>query len=294
MNTLAEPTTPVASSIRVRSASRVAPGKIVLTVIMLALGLTMILPFLWMVSASLKIQIEVYQFPIRWIPENPQWQNYSRVWLGRYPFYRFYLNSIVVAVTAVAGVLLTSSMGGYAFAKLKFPFKESIFLTYLAMMMIPPQVLLIPRFIMFNAMGLLDTLIVLIVPFTVSAFGTFLMRQFFEQLPNELSEAAIIDGAGHVTIWSRIILPLARPALLALMIISFIWRWNAYLEPLVYLRSISKLTIPVGLDFFVQENTAQMNLIMAAAVTATLPLIALFLFTQKYFIRGIVMSGLKG
>jgi multiple sugar transport system permease protein len=294
METVTEPRILSSSVVRVQKLRRLAPGKVVLTAFMFALGLTMILPFLWMVSASLKIQIDVFQFPIRWIPEIPQWQNYSRVWLGRYPFYRFYLNSIVVAVAAVAGVLLTSSMGGYAFAKLKFPFKDAIFLTYLAMMMIPPQVLLIPRFIMFNAMGLLDTLIVLIIPFTVSAFGTFLMRQFFEQLPNELSEAAIIDGAGHATIWSRIILPLSRPALLALMIISFIWRWNAYVEPLVYLRSVSKLTIPVGLDFFVQENTAEMNLIMAAAVAATLPLIALFMFTQKYFIRGIVMSGLKG
>lgn len=269
-------------------------SRVILTVIMFALGILMILPFLWMISVSLKLQIDVFEFPIRWIPEIPQWQNYERVWAGRYPFYRFYLNSIIVTASAVFLVLLTSSLGGYAFGKLKFPLKEQIFLSYLAMMMIPPQVLLIPRFIMFNWMGWLDTLTVLIIPNAVSAFGTFLLRGFYEGIPNDLSEAAIIDGAGHVRIWSQIIMPLTRPAMLALMIISAMWRWNDYIQPLVFLRRVTNYTIPLGLDFFVQENTAQMNLIMAAAVTATIPLLLLFLVTQKYFIRGIVLTGIKG
>lgn len=269
-------------------------GRAVLTVIMFGLGILMILPFLWMISASLKLQIDVFEFPIRWIPDVPQWQNYEAVWAGRYPFYRFYINSIIVTVGATSLVLLTASLGGYAFGKLNFPLKETLFLSYLAMMMIPPQVLLIPRFIMFNWMGWLDTLTVLIIPNAVSAFGTFLLRGFYEQIPKELSEAAIIDGAGHLRIWSRIIMPLTRPAMLALMIISAMWRWNDYLQPLVYLRRVTNYTIPLGLDFFVQENTAQMNLIMAAAVTATIPLLLLFLITQKYFIRGIVLTGIKG
>lgn len=268
--------------------------RILLTLVMFGIGILMILPFLWMLSASLKREIDVFAFPIQWIPEVPQWQNYQRVWAGRLPFYRFYINSIVVTGSATALLLLTSSLGGYAFAKLNFPFKEPVFLGYLAMMMIPPQVLLIPRFIMFNWMGWLDTLWVLIIPNAFSAFGTFMLRGFYEGIPKDLSEAAIIDGAGHFRIWGRIIMPLTRPALFALMVISVRWRWNDYLQPLIFIRRLTNYTIPIGLDFFVQEHTAQMSLIMAATVTATLPLLIIFLVAQKYFIRGIVLSGIKG
>ena len=269
-------------------------SRIVVTTVMVTLGITMVLPFLWMLSTSLKLPIDAFEYPVRWIPKEFHWENYEKVWAGNYPFMLFYWNSIKVTFFSVVGVLFFTSMAGYGFARLPFKGRNTIFLILLSALMIPPQVILIPRFLMFNEFGLLDSHIALIIPFWFMVFGTFLMRQFYQQIPFDLSESAEIDGAGEFRIWWQVIAPLAKPAVVSLMILSFVWKWNDYLTPLVYLSSPELFTIPVGLDYFVEENSTDITLHMTASVTATLPMLIVFIFGQKYFIRGIVASGLKG
>lgn len=268
--------------------------KIALTAVAAVFGIVMVLPLLWMVSASLKTEVEVFRYPIQWIPETIRWRNYVEVWDGLYPFGTFYWNSIYVTSISVAGLVITSSLAAYSFAKLKYPGRDALFLAYLSTMMIPPQVLLVPRFILFRSFGLLDTHWALILPGIFIIFGVFLLRQFFTTIPNELSESAIIDGANHLAIWSRIIMPLAKPGLVSLIIVSFVWRWNDYEEPLIFLFSNRLFTIPVGLTLFVDEFETRYSLIMAATVSAVVPVLAVFIAGQKFFVQGIVTSGLKG
>ncbi len=187
-----------------------------------------------------------------------------------------------------------SSLAAYSFAKLNFPGRDQIFLTYLATMMIPPQVLLVPRFLLFLNFGILNTHWALILPGIFVIFGVFLMRQFFTSIPNELSESAIIDGANHLAIWARVIMPLAKPALVSLLIVSFVWRWNEYEEPLIFLNTKELFTIPVGMTLFMDEFETRYSLIMAAAVSAILPVIAVFMAGQRFFVEGVMTSGLKG
>lgn len=258
------------------------------------IGLFMVLPLVWMISSSLKSEVEVFQYPIRWIPETIRWENYREVWAGLYPFGIFYFNSIKVTVISVIGMLITSSLAAYSFAKLNFPGRDQIFLTYLATMMIPPQVLLVPRFLLFRNFGILNTHWALILPGIFVIFGVFLMRQFFTSIPNELSESAIIDGANHLAIWARVIMPLAKPALVSLLIVSFVWRWNEYEEPLIFLNTKELFTIPVGMTLFMDEFETRYSLIMAAAVSAILPVIAVFMAGQRFFVEGVMTSGLKG
>lgn len=269
-------------------------SKVILTAAAGLFGILMVIPLVWMLSASLKNEIEVFQYPIRWIPEAVRWENYREVWAGLYPFSTFYWNSLVVTTISVTGLVITSSLAAYSFAKLDYPGRDKIFLGYLATMMIPPQVLLVPRFILFRNFGILNTHWALILPGIFIIFGVFLLRQFFTTIPKELSESALIDGASHFTIWSKIIMPLAKPALVSLIIVSFVWRWNDYEEPLVFLNTKELFTIPVALTLFVDEFETRYSLIMAATVSAIVPVLAVFLAGQKYFVQGIVTSGLKG
>ncbi|MCU6712943.1 carbohydrate ABC transporter permease [Paenibacillus sp. J5C_2022] len=265
------------------------------TVMAAAAGVFMILPFLWMVSASLKRPIDVFAFPIQWIPDEMMWSNYKEVWMNPYyTFYLYYLNSLKVTILSVLGTLLVSSMAAYAFAKLHFWGKNAIFLCYLATLMIPPHVTLVPRFILFHWLDIYNTHWALILPGMFNILGIFLLRQFFMGIPSEISEAAKIDGAGHARVWSIIILPLAKPALVSLMILSFIWNWNDYINPLIFITSKDLYTIPVGLQAFMGMESVQYNLIMAGAACAILPLLILFLILQKYFISGIASSAIKG
>ncbi len=277
-----------------RLGTRIDLPKIILTAIAASIGIVMVLPLVWMLSASLKTEIEVFTYPIQWIPETIRWRNYQEVWAGLYPFGTFYWNSIQVTTISVTGLVITSSLAAYSFAKLQYPGRDVLFLAYLSTMMIPPQVLLVPRFILFRNFGILNTHWALILPGIFIIFGVFLLRQFFTTIPNELSESAIIDGANHLTIWSRIIMPLAKPGLVSLVIVSFVWRWNDYEEPLIFLFSRDLFTIPVGLTLFVDEFETRYSLIMAATVSAIVPVLAVFLAGQKFFVRGIVTSGLKG
>ncbi|MFY9280333.1 MAG: carbohydrate ABC transporter permease [Caldicoprobacterales bacterium] len=271
-------------------------GKLFMTVIMFAIGIIMILPFVWMLSTSFKLEVDVFKFPIEWIPRRFTTKNYVEVWLNQNPpFYVYCLNSIKITVICVLGELATSSLAAYGFSRLNFKGRDSIFLMYLGTMMIPFQVLMVPRFMLFQWLGLYNTHWSLILPGMFTTLGVFLLRQYFLTIPMELSESARIDGAGEFRTFWQIILPLAKPALASLAILTFVWRWNDYEGPLVFLSNKNLYTIPLGLTNFIDEMGGQQNtLIMAASVSAIFPIIIVFLLGQKYFIEGITAGSIKG
>lgn len=271
-----------------------AAGKAIVTVVLAAFAVLMILPFLWMLSTSFKINAEVFRYPIEWIPRNWHWDNYRKVWTGPNAFSIYYLNSIKITGITVAGNLLTSAMAGFAFAKLRFKGRELLFLLYLSTMMIPSQVLLLPRFILFDHMHLINTHWSLILPGMFTVFGTFLLRQFFSTLPGELLEAARVDGAGFWRMFWQIALPLTKPALVTLMIITFNWHWNEYEGPLIFLRDRHLFTIPLGLTTYVEEMGTNYVLSMAASVSSFIPLLIVVIIGQRWFVEGIASTGLKG
>ncbi len=256
-------------------------------------GLTMLAPFLWMVSTSLMDEFEVFSFPPHLFPEVVRWSNYPEA-LTALPFGRFFLNSAVMAVGIVAGQLFICSLAGYAFARLRFPGRDRLFVLFLANLMVPVIVLVIPRFLLVSMAGGVDTYGGLIVPELVSVYGIFLMRQFFLTLPRDLEDAARIDGAGEFAIWLRIVLPLSKPALATLGVFSFVATWQSFLWPLIVTRSLQMRPIEVGIASFHGAFETNWPFQMAAAVTAVVPLILLFLFTQRYFVRGIALTGMKG
>lgn len=261
--------------------------------ILIAGGVTMVFPFLWMVSTSLKPLELAFVTPPVWIPNPIRWQNYSEAW-GYLPFGLFYLNSIKIAVLVMCGHLLTCSMGGYAFARLRFPGRDWLFLGYLGTMMIPGQVTLIPNFILMRHLGWIDTHTAIIVPALFSAFGTFLMRQFFLTIPQELTDAGSIDGANPLAVFAHIMLPLTKPALATLAVFTFMGNWNSLLWPLIVLDTMEKRTLPLGLVSFRGYYMTSWNLLMAATVMSLAPVIALFLAAQRYFTQGITLTGLTG
>lgn len=259
------------------------------------LGLLFLVPFVWMALSSLKREIDVFRPPFHVWPDPLTWLNYVTVWTGEHALTHFVGNSLLVAIARVVGELLTASLAAYAFARLRFRGRDTLFLLYLGTLIMPFQMLLIPRFILFQQFGLTDTLWALILPGIFTAVGTFLLRQFFVGIPQEISDAARIDGANHFQIYWRVILPLARPALAALAILAFVWSWNDYETPLVMLSSEAHFTIPLGLTSFVDENGGfSAALIMAGAVSSVLPVIAVFLVMQRQFVQALTHSGLKG
>lgn len=256
-------------------------------------GLIMIIPFLWMLSTSLKTTPQTMAFPPEWWPRPIQWQNYTTIW-QYLPFFRFFLNSVKIVFFVVLGQLTTCSLAAYAFAKLRFPGRKVMFLVLLATMMIPGQVTLIPVFIIMKTLGWVNTHYALIVPaFFGSAFGTFLLRQFFLSIPNDLEDAARIDGCSPFGVYWRIMLPLAKPALATLAIFTFMGTWNDFMRPLIYLSDMNKMTLPVGLALLSNHQDIRIQLIMAGAVVSLLPILLLYIFGQKYFVRGIALSGMK-
>ncbi len=261
--------------------------------IILAFGaVTMIAPFIWMLSTSLKSLNEVFVFPPTLFGESLRWNNYLQI-SDRFPFSIFFLNSMKIAVLVTAGQLFTCSLGGYSFARLKFPGRDIIFLLYLATLMIPYFVIVIPIFIMMRSFGWVDTHYALIVPGLFSAFGTFLMKQFFLTIPRELEDAAKIDGCTPFGIYRRIFLPLSKPALAALGIFTFMWSWNDFLAPLIFLNTITKRTIPLGLAVMQGLYSTDWPSLMAASVLSVMPIIIVFLCAQEFFVKGITLSGLK-
>lgn len=258
------------------------------------LSVMMLAPFAWMVGTSFKPVEEVFQWPPRWIPQKPTLMNYPKV-LNEVPFPRFFLNSFIVAIPAVFGVLFTSSLAGYAFAKFTFPGRDTLFYTILATMMIPFPVLIIPLYILMDRLGWLDTYWALIIPSLISPFGIFMMRQFIQTIPTDLMDAARIDGCTEFGVYSSIVLPTCRPALATLGILSFMWNWDSFLWPVIVISKISMRTIPLGLALFMWEyGGPKWNLIMAGTVVATLPVLIVFLIGQEQIISGMVLSGMKG
>lgn len=269
--------------------------KTVLTAVMFFAVYIMIYPLLWMLSSSVKSNNEVFEIPFRWLPETFRWSNYEKVWNNEnYPFGAMFFNSTYVVILSIGLMLMISSLAAYAFAKMEFKGKNACFFCFLATMMLPTQLLLIPRFIIFNALGLYNTLNALIVCHLVNVLAVFLLRQQFVAIPKELSEAACIDGANHFTILWRIMVPLAKPAFLSLLILSFVWFWNDFENPLIFIRSKELYTIPIGLQVYKDDFSAQYGLMMAGSTIAIVPILAVFLFFQKYFIAGLAGGGVKG
>lgn len=267
--------------------------KAILYIVLIALALVMLVPFVWMLSASLKLDKDVFIFPIQWIPVNPRWQNYVDIWT-RIPLAKFVLNTVKLTVIVTFLQLLTSSFAAYAFAKLKFKGKDLLFMAYIATIAVPWQVYMVPQFMMMRSMGLADTHLAIICLQAFSAFGVFMMKQFYEGIPTELCEAARIDGMSEYRIWYKIMLPLSKPALSTLTIFTFVNTWNDFLGPLIYLTTEAKKTLQLGLRMFISQFGSEYGLIMAASVLSLIPVLAVFLSLQKYFVEGVAATGVKG
>jgi multiple sugar transport system permease protein len=258
----------------------------------LALALTMLVPFLYMVSTSLMDELEVFSHPPPLLPASPRWANYPDA-LTALPFDRFFLVSLVSSGAVVAATLVTSATAAYAFARLEFPGRDRIFLLYLGTLMVPGIVLLIPRFLLVSAFGWVDTFRGLVVTEAVQVWGIFLLRQYFLSVPRELEDAARIDGAGEWTVFMRVALPLARPALATVALFVFVDQWKSFLWPLIVTRSMAMRPVEVGISRFAGIYYTNFPYQMAAAVVAILPVLVLFFFAQRYFIRGIQLTGMK-
>lgn len=273
--------------------SGITGGKIAVYVILILLSILTIVPFAWMLSASVKLNKDVFAWPMQWIPAQPQWQNYVNIWT-KIPLLKFISNTAILTVVVTLLQLLTSSFAAYAFAKLRFKGRNLLFLGYIATIAMPWQVYMVPQFLMMSGMGLNDKLLAMVCLQAFSAFGVFLMKQFYDGIPDELCEAARIDGLSEYGIWWRIMLPLSKPSLATLTIFTFVNTWNDFLGPLLYLHTESKKTLQLGLRMFIGQYSAEYGLIMAASVVALIPVLIVFLALQKYFVQGIASSGLKG
>jgi len=267
--------------------------KLIIYILLISGSVVMLFPFAWMISASLKSNNQVFENPIRWIPESPQWQNYIEIW-KKIDFLTYYKNTMFLTLMVTIFSLITSSLAAYAFSKIKFPERNFLFLLYVFTIAVPFQVIMIPQFFMMKNIGLNDSLWALILIQSFSPFGVFLLRQFYMSIPNDICEAARIDGLSEFGIYRRIVLPLSKPALATLAIFQFVFVWNDYLGPLIYLSSDKNKTIQLGIMKFVTQYSTEYSLIMAASVVALVPVVMVFFFTQKYYVEGIAMSGIKG
>ena len=266
-----------------------------LYLVLMVIGLTMILPLLWMVSTSLKPEQAVFTLIPQWIPNPVHWSNYVKIWQV-VPLFRFFVNSVLVAICVTSGHVFASACAAYAFARLRFPGRDALFFAYIATMMIPGSVTIIPVFILMKLFGWVDTYKALIIPGIFNAFGTFLLRQFFLTISQDVEDAAKIDGASTFRIFWRIILPMSKPALAALTIATFMGNWQSFMWPLLVVDSVEKKTLPIGLAYF-QELYQYANpnwpLLMAGSIVAMLPIVILFLLNQRFFIRGIRLTGVQ-
>lgn len=263
---------------------------IALIVLLAAGSVVMLLPFAWMLSTSLKQPSEIFTYPIQWIPEQLRFQNFTEA-LTVLPFPRFFLNSFIVAIAVTVIDLLTASLAAFAFARLKFKGRDALFIVYLATLMIPSQVTLIPSFIIVRLLGWYNTYQALIIPVAVSAFSTFLLRQQFRTIPVDLDEAARIDGASSWRIWWSVGLPLVAPALAALATLTFLGQWNSFVWPLMVTSTLDMRTVTVGLSIFQGRNNTQWHLLMAAAVIALLPVLVIYLVAQRWIVEAVSLSG---
>ncbi|MBI5724747.1 MAG: carbohydrate ABC transporter permease [Planctomycetes bacterium] len=260
--------------------------------ILVALGSTMVLPFLWILGAAFK-PVGEFADPWKLFPSHPTLDNFRAAW-NMVPFARFFLNSLFIAIFVTAGSVLTSALSGYAFARLRFPGRDRIFIGYLATMMVPWSVVMIPNFILLKAFGWLDSYYALTVPALFSAYGTFMLRQFFLGIPKEYEEAAKIDGCGYLRIFWHVILPLSRPALVTLALFTFLGHWNDLMGPLIFINSEDKMTLPLGLERFKGMYSTDWGPLMASTLLMLIPMLILFGIGQKYFTKGIKLAVDKG
>lgn len=286
------------------SAAIVAPprrqlGRALVSLMLAVTGLLFAVPMIWAVLSALKTAQEIAVFPPVMVPAQPKWDNFIQVW-REVPFFNFWQNTMIVAVLSVIGDVFMAVTVAYGFSRFRFPGRDTLFLLVISTLLLPPEVTLIPQFIMFRSVGLLDTLTALILPsfLATSVFSIFLMRQFFLTIPRDLDEAAMIDGAGTLRILWQILVPLVKPGITTVALFSFLYHWNDFIRPLIFLNTPEKFTLSLGLRYF-QKSVAtggglpQDNLLMAAAVMMTLPVMLLFFFSQRYFIQGSAMSGIK-
>ncbi|MGG1515577.1 carbohydrate ABC transporter permease [Paenibacillus oryzisoli] len=270
-------------------------SKIIITICMGFLSLLFLSPLLWMLSAASKVEKDVMAYPIQWIPE--QWNfiaNFKTVWLGHVPFGLNYFNSLKLSLIMTLFTLLFASMAGFSFSKLNFPFKNQIFILLLSFYLIPSESTLVPRFIMIRWLGLYDTHAALILMGSFTIALTFLMRQFMLSIHHEYLEAAQIDGAGYLRIYWQIVIPMAKPIIATVGILKFLWTWNDYQNPLIFLMNPKLFTIPLGMGAFMDEYATSYAITMMASVSAIIPLVIIFIVLQKQVINGIAGGGVKG
>ena len=257
------------------------------------IAVVMVFPFIWMFFTAFKGNQEVYVYPPTLFPQEFHWDNFAHV-LDTVPFLRFYFNSLLVTGFVTLSQVATSALAAYAFARIEFFGRNILFVLYLATLIIPDQVTMLPLFLLVSRLGWTDTYQALTIPFMANAFAVFFLRQFFIGLPRDLEDAARVDGAGRVRILWKIVLPLSRPALATITLFIFLSQWDSYLWPLIVTNTESMRTLPIGLRFFVEESGAQLNYMMAGALMAVLPILILFFAAQKQFIEGIALTGTKG
>lgn len=263
-----------------------------LLAVLIIFSIATLFPFLWMISASLRTDVDIFRNPMNWIPQTLYLDSYKQVWTI-IPFAQYFLNTIKLTLVITVLQVIICSMSAYAFAKLKVPFKNGVFMLFIASMMMPWQSIMVPQFTIVSNLGLYNTHTGYVLIQLFSAFGIFLMRQFFMSLPNELNEAARVDGLNEWQIFWKIIMPLSVPGLSTLTIFTFVYMWNDYLAPLIYLNSDSLKTIQLGLQAFKSQFTMDYGLLMAGTVIATIPMIIIFLIGERFFIQGVATTGMK-
>ena len=286
------------TTLRRRRSALQAVGRGALYLLAILGGVMFLVPYLWGLGTSLKTPLETTAIPPTWLPKDPQWQNYVFVATVT-PFLTFARNTIFLTLVNIVGEVVIGAAVAYGFSRFRFRGREVLFVVLLSRMMLPREVTIIPQYLLFNQLGWLDTYWPLIVPHWLagSSFGVFLLRQFFLTIPREYDDAARVDGANSFHIFWRVLLPLAKPALASLAIFAFIGNWNMLWEPLIYLNTTEKMTLAVGLTWFQTfqlGNSPKTHLMMAYSIMITLPVIVVFFTAQRYFIQGIVLSGLKG
>ncbi|MEA3440649.1 MAG: carbohydrate ABC transporter permease [Chloroflexota bacterium] len=265
----------------------------VIYLILVGGAITMVVPFIWMISTALKTNLEVFTFPPTFMPEEPQWNNFTDIF-EIVPYGRWFLNSIFITLVQTSLYLFVASLAAFVFARLQFPGRDTIFMLYLATLMIPGEVTLIPKFILMKELHLIDTYPAVILPGVFNAYGVFLLRQFFLTLPESLEEAAILDGASYFRIYRSIILPLSGPGLATLAIFAFMGAWNDFLWPLIVINTDIMKPLSVGLSSFHGLYETNWPYLMAASTLALVPIVVVFVFAQKYFVEGIALTGVKG
>lgn len=264
-------------------------------VLLVAGAIALSLPFAWLVSTAVKPRDQIFAWPPVWIPRQFMWDNFIKAW-NYAPFTRYLMNTIIVTVSNMVGTVISSSLVAFSFARLRFPGRDALFMVVLSTMMLPGIVTMIPLFVVFSKLRWVNTFLPLIVPafFGGGAFNIFLLRQFFRGIPSALEDAARIDGASTLTIWWRIFVPLSGPAIATVAVFNFMNHWNDFMTPLIYLNRETKFTLALGLQRFLKEHGAEWDLLMAASVLTTLPMIVVFFFAQEYFMTGIRVTGVKG